>query len=157
MSAPSLSARTIGSEASGIGIAEMSSCSGLSQDTLRWYEREGLIPNVPRATDRRRIFTPRMIAFVQLLARLRATGMPTADMRTFVTLVEGGSSTHQDRIELLSSHRARIAERQTLLAEASNALEAKIAHYRDLIERGLDCDGQTSHRRNTTCVQRSVR
>lgn len=125
----------------GIGIAEMAACSGLSQDTLRWYEREGLIPGIARTSDGRRTFTPRMVALVQLLSRLRSTGMPTADMREFASLVDGGAGTHQSRIELLSRHRERIAERQRTLTEASDALEAKISHYEELISRGLDCNG----------------
>lgn len=52
-----------------------------------------------------------------------------------------GAGTHQSRIELLSRHRERIAERQRTLTEASDALEAKISHYEDLVSRGLDCNG----------------
>lgn len=125
----------------GIGIAEMAECSGLTQDTLRWYEREGLVPNIPRTATGHRVFTPRMVAVVNLLVRLRTTGMPTADMRQFVTLIAGGSTTHQLRIDILSAHRLRIAERQRQLTEASEALEAKLSHYKDLISRGLDCTG----------------
>lgn len=64
-----------------IGIAEMAESSGLTQDTLRWYEREGLIPEIPRTAMGRRAFSPRLVALVKLLVRLRSTGMPTADMR----------------------------------------------------------------------------
>ncbi|MDZ7910653.1 MAG: MerR family transcriptional regulator [Rhodococcus sp. (in: high G+C Gram-positive bacteria)] len=70
----------------GIGIAEMAESSGLTQDTLRWYEREGLIPEIPRTAMGRRAFNPRLVALVKLLVRLRATGLPTADMRRFVVL-----------------------------------------------------------------------
>lgn len=145
MSAPSLPTAspvhpTIDS-ADGIGIAEMASAAGLTADTLRWWEREGLIPVPPRTATGRRIFTPRLVAAVQLLVRLRETGMPTADMRQFVSLIAGGSATHHHRVEILSAHRSRIAERQRQLDAARDALEAKISHYQELISLGLDCDG----------------
>ncbi|MDJ0362553.1 MerR family transcriptional regulator [Rhodococcus sp. H29-C3] len=125
----------------GIGIAEMAECSGLTQDTLRWYEREGLTPDIPRSANGRRVFTPRMVSLLNLLVRLRSTGMPTADMRDFVKLIDGGPATHRQRIAILSAHRARIAERQRHLTDASNALESKISHYELLISEGLDCEG----------------
>jgi DNA-binding transcriptional MerR regulator len=124
-----------------IGIAEMAESSGLTQDTLRWYEREGLIPEIPRTAMGRRAFSPRLVALVKLLVRLRTTGMPTADMRRFVILVNLGASTHQERIDILTAHRVRVEEKQRRLAEARSALESKISHYEDLIAQGLDCDG----------------
>lgn len=118
--------------------------AGLTADTLRWWEREGLLPVPPRTGTGRRVYTSRMMAAVQLLVRLRETGMPTADMRRFVSLIEGGSTTHEHRIEILSAHRSRIAERRQRLDEARDALEAKISHYQELILLGLDCDGEPS-------------
>ncbi len=63
-----------------LGIAEVARLSGLSQDTLRWYEREGLLPAVRRGPDRRRRYTRRDAALVEMLAKLRDSGMPTGEM-----------------------------------------------------------------------------
>ncbi len=124
-----------------LGISDMSEMAGLSKDTLRWYEREGMLPDVPRGPTGHRTYGGRVASVVILLARLRATGMPTADMRLFAQLVGEGAASHGRRIAVLEAHRARIAEQQRQLAEASEALELKIAHYAHLISRGLDCDG----------------
>jgi DNA-binding transcriptional MerR regulator len=123
------------------GIAEVSDLTGLSQDTLRWYEREGLIPPVPRGPDGRRRFSGRETALVVLLARLRATGMPTDDMRAFALMVGEGAVSHGRRLALLDAHRRRIEARLDVLHDGLRALDDKTAHYRELIAAGLDCDG----------------
>jgi DNA-binding transcriptional MerR regulator len=122
-----------------LGIAEVARLSGLSQDTLRWYEREGLIPRVGRGPDRRRRFSERDVGMVVMLAKLRATGMPTEDMRAFARMVGEGAASHGRRLALLESHRQRIADQMAVLNDALSALAAKAEHYRSLIAAGLDC------------------
>lgn len=123
------------------GIADVAALSGLSQDTLRWYEREGLIPPVDRGPDGRRRFGERETALVVMLAKLRATGMPTEDMRAFARMVGEGAVSHGRRAALLEAHRQRIEARMDVLRDGLLALSEKSAHYRALIDAGLDCDG----------------
>lgn len=125
-----------------VGIAEVARLSGLAQDTLRWYEREGLLPAVRRGPDGRRRYTRRDAALVDMLAKLRQSGMPTGEMREFSRLVAGGAATHGRRLAILDGHRARIRRRQEDLDRHLASLEEKTTHYRHLIESGLDCDGQ---------------
>ncbi len=125
-----------------LGIAEVAQSSGLSQDTLRWYEREGLLPAVRRGTDRRRRYTRRDAALVEMLAKLRESGMPTEEMREFSRLVAGGAATHGRRLAILERHRDRIRRRQAELDQHLASLEEKVTHYRYLIGAGLDCDGR---------------
>ncbi len=123
-----------------LGIRDVASLSGLTQDTLRWYEREGLLPRVTRGGDRRRRYSERDAALVVMLAKLRATGMPTEEMREFSELVSGGAATHGLRLAILERHSERIARRQIELAAGLAALDEKADHYRELIAAGLDCD-----------------
>jgi DNA-binding transcriptional MerR regulator len=123
------------------GIAEVSARSGLSQDTLRWYEREGILPAVRRGPDGRRRYTQRDAAMVAMLAALRAGGMPTEEMREFSRLVAGGAATHGRRLALLERHRSRLEERRAEVDAHLRVLDDKADHYRFLIEAGLDCDG----------------
>jgi DNA-binding transcriptional MerR regulator len=123
------------------GIAEVAELSGLSQDTLRWYEREGLIPPVGRSSDGRRRFDDRDTALVVMLAKLRATGMPADDMRAFARMVGEGAVSHGRRLALLEAHRRRIEAKFDVLHDALRMLADKADHYRTLIAAGLDCDG----------------
>jgi DNA-binding transcriptional MerR regulator len=123
-----------------VGISEAAESTGFSLDTLRWYEREGLFPQVQRDSSRRRRYSPRDVALLRTLARLRRTGMPTKEMREFTRLVTEGAATHHQRLALLAAHRERIVARLTELQGDLAVLEKKIEHYRYLIEQGLDCD-----------------
>lgn len=136
-----------------LGIAEVSELTGLSQDTLRWYEREGLFPRVARGADRRRRYSQREVGLLQLLMRLRRTGMPTKEMRRFSQLVSGGATTHGQRLALLARHRERILARLAELQADLGALDDKVSYYRWLIEQGLDCDGAPVDA-NTAVLQR---
>jgi DNA-binding transcriptional MerR regulator len=141
-----------------LGIAEVAESTGLSQDTLRWYEREGLLPRVERGSDRRRRYSRRHVGLLRLLVRLRRTGMPTREMRQFSRLVTEGAATHGRRMALLATHRERILARLAELQGDLVALDEKVEHYQQLIERGLDCDGApvdaaTAIRQRDTAVQ----
>ncbi|WP_420038655.1 MerR family transcriptional regulator [Gordonia sp. MP11Mi] len=129
--------------ASDLTIADVSARTGLTRDTLRWYESEGLIPAVPRNSAGVRRYDEATVRMVDLLVRLRRTGMPVAVMRDFVTLVAQGARTHGRRMRLLEDHRDEIASRIRELADDLDAVDAKIGHYRQLIDAGLDCAEQT--------------
>lgn len=124
-----------------MGIAEMAELCGLTPDTLRWYEKDGILPPVPRSTDGRRVYTEVDAGIVQLLAALRRTGMTTAQMREFVSLLEEGAASHGRRISLLHQVQQDLEERRARLDAAQHALTVKIAHYERLIAEGLDCQG----------------
>jgi DNA-binding transcriptional MerR regulator len=103
--------------------------TGLSQHTLRWYERIGLLDRVDRAADGRRRFSDADLDWLLLLGRLRATGMPVADMLRYAELVRSGAG-EQERMDLLRHHRERV--RQALLdqQECLSLLDTKIENYR---------------------------
>jgi DNA-binding transcriptional MerR regulator len=103
--------------------------TGLTQHTLRWYERIGLLDRVDRAADGRRRFSDADLDWLLLLGRLRATGMPVADMLRYAELVRSGAG-EQERMDLLRHHRERV--RQALLdqQECLSLLDAKIENYR---------------------------
>jgi DNA-binding transcriptional MerR regulator len=107
---------------------------GLSQHTLRWYERIGLLDRVDRAPDGRRRFSQGDLDWLVLLSRLRATGMPVADMLRYAGLVRSGAG-EPERLQLLEQHRERV--RQSLLDQQDclELLNTKIATYREVCAR----------------------
>ena len=124
------------------GIREVSELTGLSIDTLRWYEREGLLPLVDRASDGRRRYPPAAIGFIRLVQVLRRTGMPVAEVRRFVQLGAGTLANHPERMALLLRQSAAIEERVEQLRSDLGAVQDKIGHYQHLIDRGLDCEDE---------------
>lgn len=110
-------------------IAEVAARTGLSSDTLRYYERAGLIDPVGRSVGNQRRYAVADLDWVAFLLRLRDTGMSIEGMRRFAELRRGGDATVAERLALLSEHRARLEERIRHLRENSRALDDKITHY----------------------------
>jgi DNA-binding transcriptional MerR regulator len=101
---------------------------GLTQYTLRWYERIGLLDRIQRTADGRRRFSDADLDWLLLLSKLRATGMPVRDMLRYAELVRSGAGEHE-RVGLLRRHRERV--RQALLEqqECLKLLDTKIENY----------------------------
>ncbi|NGO68486.1 MerR family transcriptional regulator [Streptomyces boncukensis] len=108
-------------------ISEVAAVSGLSAHTLRWYERIGLMPHVDRSQTGQRRFSNRDLDWLRLVAKLRLTGMPVADMVRYAELVREGESTVAERKELLLATRenvlGRIAELQGTLAVLDHKID----------------------------------
>jgi DNA-binding transcriptional MerR regulator len=101
---------------------------GLTQYTLRWYERIGLLDRVERTTDGRRRFSDADLDWLMLLSKLRATGMPVRDMLRYAELVRSGAR-EQERIDLLRAHRERVRHALLEQQECLNLLDTKIGNY----------------------------
>jgi DNA-binding transcriptional MerR regulator len=132
--------------AAALGIREVSGLTGLSMATLRWYEREGLLPLVDRTPDGRRSYPPAAVQFVRLVQALRRTGMPVSDVREFVRLGGGTLANHPIRMDLLQRQNAAIEAQMDQLRADKDVIQDKIEHYQDLIDRGLDCEDEIAGR-----------
>ncbi|MEW2403735.1 MerR family transcriptional regulator [Streptomyces sp. NPDC046862] len=110
-------------------ISEVVGLTGLTAHTLRWYERIGLMPHIDRSHTGQRRYSNRDLDWLDLVGKLRLTGMPVADMVRYAELVREGDHTYGDRFDLLKATRedvlARIAELQDTLA----VLDRKINFY----------------------------
>ncbi|MGX6608160.1 MerR family transcriptional regulator [Micromonosporaceae bacterium Da 78-11] len=140
-----------------ITIAEVAERTGLSKDTLRWYESEELIPSVRRDASGHRAYGDAAVKMIELVIRLRRTGMPVRDVKNFVAMTQQGAATHGRRLALLREHRQRVLAH---LAEAQgdlHAIESKIDHYIDLISQGRDCADQAGTDLEMLSQQRSLR
>jgi DNA-binding transcriptional MerR regulator len=103
--------------------------TGFTIDTLRYYERVGLLHDVGRTPGGRRVFTDQDVAFLGLLRCLRDTDMPIAEMLKYVDLLRGGQSTVDDRVALLRDHEHRVAERIERLLGHQAQIRHKIEFY----------------------------
>jgi DNA-binding transcriptional MerR regulator len=101
---------------------------GLTQYTVRWYERIGLLDRVERTPDGRRRFSDADLDWLLLLSKLRATGMPVRDMLGYAELVRSGAR-EQERVDLLRVHRERVRQALREQQECLKLLDAKIGNY----------------------------
>lgn len=111
-------------------IAQTSEATGVSAHTLRYYERAQLIGPIRRNGANQRRFAPEDVAWIRFVLRLRATGMPIAQMRVYARLRERGPITTAERLALLERHHTDLSEQLAQLHAHETALAEKIALYR---------------------------
>ena len=112
-----------------LSIAEAAEVTGLSADTLRYYERDGLLLQpVARSASGHRRYTDRDLGWIEMVTRLRKTGMPIRDIRRYANLVRGGGN-ELARLELLRAHRQQVLTELAEVTAHLAAIEAKIDVY----------------------------
>jgi DNA-binding transcriptional MerR regulator len=111
-------------------IAEAAARSGLSAHALRYYERDGLmLAAVDRAVSGHRRYTDRDLTWIEMITRLRATGMPIRDVRRYAALVRAGDGNEAERLALLKAHRERVEAQLAQVTAHLRALDHKIGIY----------------------------
>lgn len=120
-------------------ISQVGDLFGLTADTLRYYERIGLIPPVHRNASGIRDYTERDINWVKFIKCMRSAGLSVEALIEYVSLFQRGDNTIGARKELLLSQRRqlnqKISEMQAVLAQ----LDKKIAGYEDRVRK---CESQ---------------
>ncbi|GGL21068.1 MerR family transcriptional regulator [Sphaerisporangium melleum] len=114
--------------------------TGFSIDTLRYYERIGLLERVERNSAGQRRFSEEDVGWLGMVRCLRDTGMPIAEMLRFAALVRDGEETIGDRITLLEAHDQEVEEQIALLRERQTAIRRKIQYYRDVLALRAEVD-----------------
>ncbi|WNV90690.1 MerR family transcriptional regulator [Umezawaea sp. Da 62-37] len=114
-------------------IAQAAEHSGLSIDTLRYYERIGLVDPPARDSGGRRTYSDADLDWLVFLTRLRTTGMPIKMMREYAQLQHVGNVTRGARQQILLDHRASVRERIAELQSSLDVLDYKIDLYTTLM------------------------
>ena len=122
--------QTAGTRQHGLPIGEVASRTGLTVHTLRYYEGIGLLDRVERDAGGRRQFTEDDLGWIELLTKLRRTGMPIAEMVRYAELVRQGPSTYDERLTLLERHRERVVAQAAELDACLRVVDHKIGIYR---------------------------
>jgi len=117
-----------------LSIAEAAASCGLSTDTLRYYERDDLLLRaVPRSSSGHRRYGEPDLRWIELITRLRATGMPIRDVRRYAALVRAGEGNEEDRLALLVSHREQVLRQLAEVTAHLAAIDHKIDLYTDCV------------------------
>jgi DNA-binding transcriptional MerR regulator len=122
------------SERPTLSVGEAAERVGLSTHTLRWYEQEGLVAPVGRDSVGRRRYTDQDLGWLDLLIKLRRTGMPVKDMRRYADLARKGDHTLAERLRLFIEHRERVLARIGELQADLEVLNYKIDVYGKMVD-----------------------
>ncbi len=110
-------------------IAEVSEKYDITQDTLRYYERIGLIPRVNRNKSGMRDFNEDDLRWVEFIKCMRSAGLPIETLMEYVKLYQQGDETIDARINILMEQRRQLVKRMEDMKETLERLDIKIAGY----------------------------
>lgn len=112
-------------------ISEVSKKYGLTQDTLRYYERIGLIPHVNRTSSGIRDYNEDSCRWIEFIKCMRSAGLPIETLIEYVGLAEEGDSTITARKELLLDEREKLLDRIEEMQQTLERLNYKISKYEE--------------------------
>jgi DNA-binding transcriptional MerR regulator len=118
-------------------IKEVCEKYDITADTLRYYERVGVIPTVSRTKGGIRNYTEEDIAWVENAICMRNAGVPVEMLIEYVRLFQEGDGTFKARCDLLAEARADIQEQLDRITETARLLDYKISRYEEAIKTGV--------------------
>jgi len=110
-------------------ISEVSEKYQISSSTLRYYERIGLLPNIPRQANGNRYFTDQLLNWLEMIICLRHSGVPIEKLIEYAKLIQKGDDTIATREALLREQLAELYQKRVNLQRSIQRLEDKIALY----------------------------
>ncbi|HEM5997980.1 TPA: MerR family transcriptional regulator [Streptococcus suis] len=116
-----------------MNIKEVSQVTGLSADTIRYYERIGLVPKITRKSSGVRDFSENDVAILEFIRCFRSAGMSIERLIEYMGLVQAGDSTVEARIDLLKEEQEELRSRLVEIQEALNRLDYKIENYQTIL------------------------
>ncbi|CDB32304.1 transcriptional regulator MerR family [Clostridium sp. CAG:575] len=113
-------------------IAEVSKKYNLTQDTIRYYERIGLLPEIPRTKSGIRDFDEKSCKWIEFIKCMRAAGMPIEALIEYMNLFKQGKKTIVARKQLLIEQRDVLLKKQEEIKNTIEKLDYKIELYNEI-------------------------
>ena len=117
-------------------IGEVAKMMSVTTHTLRFYDKEGLLPNVRKNSAGLRRFTEDDINWLLILDCLKATGLPLKEIRHYIELAKQGSKTLSERREMFIHQKERVKQQMEVLSKNMEKIDFKIKYYDEAIKNG---------------------
>ena len=116
-------------------IGQVSQMTALPVSTLRYYDKEGLFPEMERSSGIRQ-FTDREVSALKVIECLKKSGLEIREIKQFMQWCAQGEATHPERLELFRRQRESIEEEMERLRRAKALIEYKCWFYETAIREG---------------------
>ena len=110
-------------------VGEMAKLLGVAPSTLRYYDKEGLLPFVERSESGIRQFTDADLEWLSTICCLKDTGMPLKEIKEYIDLFLEGTSTLETRRQIFIDHRVRLLKKIEVLEKILEMVEHRIQFY----------------------------
>ena len=119
---------------------EAAEITGLSTATLRYYEKESLLPPVKRNDQRYRQYTDEDIEWIRMIQCMRMANIPIQAIKEYVSLLIQGGKTLEQRYEMVQEHIENIMGQIANLQKALTLTQSKLAFYEKILKKPLHQD-----------------
>ncbi|QHW34678.1 MerR family transcriptional regulator [Paenibacillus rhizovicinus] len=110
-------------------INEVAELCEMSVHTIRYYDKEGLLPFITRNKSGNREFSANSLELIRLICCLKNTGMPIKEIKRYIDLLMEGEQTSEMRRSMMVDHRKEVARQFNDLKKNLNLIDLKISHY----------------------------
>ena len=117
-------------------VGEMAKRLGVPASTLRYYDKEGLLPFVGRSSGGIRVFEEKDFEWLRIIECLKKTGMSLKDIREYIELAMQGDATIAQRLEMFRKQKAVLEARMAELQQTMDTLDYKCWFYATAKARG---------------------
>lgn len=115
-------------------IREIAAKTNMSTDTLRYYERIGLLPPVPRNAAGIRNYDEYFVNFINFIKKLKASGMSLEHIIVYIRLAEMGDATIQERKKLLAEAHETLLDKINSLQLVAELADYQLRNYENLLQ-----------------------
>ncbi|MCT1401297.1 MerR family transcriptional regulator [Paenibacillus sp. p3-SID867] len=119
-------------------ISEAAKELNVTAYTLRYYDKEGLMPFVERTASGQRLFKESDIAALKVIECLKSTGMQIKEIKTFIDWVTDGDTTLQQRFDMFMERKAIVEKQMEELKQTMVLVEHKCLYYKTALEAGTE-------------------
>ena len=120
----------------GYTIGQAAKKSGLSPYSLRFYEKEGLLPNIRKNSAGLRVFSEEDINWLQMIECLKGTGMSLKNIKQYLAWLNAGDSTINQRLEMFEKQKEQLQNQIKLLNKHMEKINFKIKLYTIAAQKG---------------------
>ncbi|MBC1210622.1 MerR family transcriptional regulator [Listeria booriae] len=110
-------------------IKDVAAYFDISISSIRFYDKNGLLPFVSKNESGHRVFTESDMNFIHTICCLKNTGMPIKDIKRYIQLCMNGPNSISERKTMLQEHKAHVLREQEKLQENLKEIDIKIARY----------------------------
>ena len=110
-------------------VGEAAKILSVAPSTLRYYDKEGLLPFVERSESGLRMFKESDIDWLKLISCLKATGMPIKGIRRFIECTREGDGTIEERLEILEAQRESVKKQISEMQQHLKMIDYKVWYY----------------------------
>lgn len=131
----------------GYTIGQVAKKTGLSVHTLRYYEKEGLLPFIKKNSAGLRVFSDSDLGWLELIECLKATGLHLKGIKQYIDWYIEGDSTLQQRLDMFKQQKIRVEQQMAELQKHMNKINYKIELYTKAVK-----DGTLHPEKETACL-----